>query len=71
MRWKASSVLGGQMGNRVKFAWLPVQVEDQIVWLETYVIIYSQHFQLKDPTDRPGFVTMKPPRHSERIVEGK
>lgn len=41
MRWPATREKYPQEGNmrtRVKFAWLPIQCGDEVVWLEKYIV---------------------------------
>jgi hypothetical protein len=39
MRWKIEAPpKEGDWRRRIKFAWFPTQVEDHMVWLETYSI---------------------------------
>jgi hypothetical protein len=43
MRWKVKSPpKEGDWRRRIKFAWFPTQVEDHVVWLETFAI--KEHF---------------------------
>jgi hypothetical protein len=44
MRWKKikpTSVNIGDISTSKKFAWLPVDVGDEVIWLESYVIMYK------------------------------
>lgn len=41
MKWGGPGPKVGDTKVETRFAWLPIQIKEYMVWLETYEIVYS------------------------------